>query len=178
MPIATASAVSSPAAAARGAGQPASANVPNSTTTGAAAASVDNNSEPVGLYVCVQITRRPRYKRVVSIRSTSAFFRLVWWPRRPCKPSVNITLPKKHCLQLRRRHGCEASSGLLFNWQPVGGCKQWHATASCKNQLPPTAAAACGVTNRGRAVWPSIFVGSLNTLPFLSQKYRCDSEGF
>jgi hypothetical protein len=49
IPIATASAVSKPAAAALDADQPASANVPSSTTTGAAAASVDRISEPVGL---------------------------------------------------------------------------------------------------------------------------------
>jgi len=48
-PIAIASAVNNPAAAARGADHPANASAPNKMTTGAAAARTDNNSDPVGL---------------------------------------------------------------------------------------------------------------------------------
>src|SRR5262249_49382586 len=47
--IETTSAVRSPAAAARGADQPSKPSEPSSTTTGAAASSVERNSEPVEL---------------------------------------------------------------------------------------------------------------------------------
>jgi hypothetical protein len=49
---------------------------------------------------------------------------------------------EKALLAVKRPHRCEASSALLINRQPVGGCKQWQTAKSddraTKKAKPPS----------------------------------------